>query len=132
LKHHFAESGFAGALLPALEHNNHASAFVGVLHCPCKPANEIPELLLVAPTNYFPDMPQKRPYMPPRPARRDTEALPDVELVWFYCADRFEDDLTLMSLRAFFPEFFGRDALVVTGDEDISKVELKLFGRGKR
>jgi hypothetical protein len=133
-EHRCPESGLAGSLPAAFEHDNNARALVWVLHSPSKPVNEIRVLCFVAAANHLPDVEYKRSHLPMVFAGLNTEPLPDIELVRSCCAAGPEDNLALMPQRIFFPEFVGRDGPRSSGrlDEDIRNIKLELFGRGKR
>ena len=56
-------------------------------------------------------MPKKTPLLLPSFAWLNTKAAPKIELVGFSRAAGLEDNLALMTLRAFLPELFGWDRL---------------------
>ena len=65
LEHHHADRALAGALLAALEDDDDLGVLIRVLHGPGEPANEIPELRLVASADDLPDMPKQPPLLLP-------------------------------------------------------------------
>ena len=74
-------------------------------------------------------MPQKATLLLPALTHFDVKALPEIIFVGLSCAAGFENEITLLPVRAFLPKFFDRRWFCGTAPlyEDILNFKFELF-----